>query len=503
MSQRLPKEVRPIAVVVVIGALMSILDTTIVNVALETLRTDLHTSLRTIQWVATGYLLALAAVIPLTGWAAERFGTKTVWMTVVGGFVVTSALCAAAWSAESLIVFRVLQGFAGGMVMPIGMITLAQAAGPAAMGRTMGVVGVPMLMGPVLGPVIGGLIVTNLSWRWIFLVNVPIGAIGLLLAARLLPGGRPTRAPKLDFRGFAMLSPGVALIVFGLAQVSQHGGLGTASATVPLVAGIGLVTAFVFHALHHPRPLVDVRLFAHRGFAAAAATTTLVGAALFGALLLLPLYYQVARQVSPLEAGLLMAPQGLGAALGMNTAGRWTDRVGAGRVVLVGIALLVVGTIPFTQVGPHTSYVLLAFALVVRGLGLGATMMPAMAAAYATLERDQVPRATPMLNVLQRTGGSLGIAVLAVILQNQITSELGAAAGRGGADASRSLSPAARARIAEPLAHAFATTYWWALVVTAIAAIPAFILARTEAQARREARRAAAAQAPEPEFAGV
>jgi MFS family permease len=166
-EDRLSPELKRVAVVVILGAIMSILDTTIVNVALQSLARDLDAPLSTIQWVATGYLLALATVIPLTGWAAERFGPRRVWMTVVAAFVATSALCGVAWSAESLIAFRVLQGLAGGMIMPIGMITLAQEAGPQRIGRVMSVVGVPMLLGPVLGPVIGGLIVTNASgWCW-------------------------------------------------------------------------------------------------------------------------------------------------------------------------------------------------------------------------------------------------------------------------------------------------------------------------------------------------
>src|SRR3954466_14052289 len=200
----MPKDIRPIAIVVVVGAIMSILDTTIVNVALQTLRTDLGASLATIQWVSTAYLLALSAVIPLTGWMAERFGPRTVWMGSVAGFVVTSGLCGLAWSAGSLIVFRVLQGLAGGMIMPIGMITLAQAAGPKRMGRVMSVVGVPMLLGPVLGPVLGGLIVDNASWRWIFYVNVPIALLALGLAAKLLKrdSGRAD-AGRLDWRGLA------------------------------------------------------------------------------------------------------------------------------------------------------------------------------------------------------------------------------------------------------------------------------------------------------------
>src|SRR3978361_1054608 len=175
-SEPLGREVWIVSAVVVIGVIMSILDTTIVNVALETLSRELHAPLNTIQWVATGYLLALATVIPLTGWMTERFGSKRIWMISVSLFGLGSALCGLAWSAESLIFFRVLQGFGGGMIMPVGMALLAQTAGPSRVGRVMSVVVVPSLLGPVLGPVIGGVIVDSVSWRWIFYVNVPIAA---------------------------------------------------------------------------------------------------------------------------------------------------------------------------------------------------------------------------------------------------------------------------------------------------------------------------------------
>jgi EmrB/QacA subfamily drug resistance transporter len=501
----LSPEIRKVAVVVIVGAIMSILDTTIVNVALESLSRDLDAPLSTIQWVATGYLLSLAMVIPLTGWAAERFGPRRVWMTAVSGFVCTSALCGLAWSAESLIAARVLQGFAGGMIMPIGMITLAQTAGPHRVGRVMSVIGVPMLLAPVLGPVLGGLIVTHLSWRWIFFVNLPIGIVGLALAARLMPAGRSIgragegAAPsKLDWQGLLLLSPGLALVVFGLSEVSTHGGV-TFARALPILVGLALVAAFVVHAWRVEWPLVDVRLFRERGFAAAGVTVFLVGGALFGALLVLPLYYQVGRGESALTAGLLMAPQGVGAALGMNRAGRLVDRTGGGRVVMAGLVMLMVGTIAFTQVAPNTSFWLLGGSLVLRGFGLGFTMMPAMAAAYATLEREQVPRATPMLNVVQRVGGSLGTAVLAVVLQRQITAQLGAAAGGGSIG---SVPDAARERVAGPLATAFAHTYWWAMAMTALALIPAAVLAVTERRAARERdrdreRQAATAPAPD------
>jgi EmrB/QacA subfamily drug resistance transporter len=503
----LPKDLRPIAIVVVVGAIMSILDATIVNVALQTLRSNLDVSLATIQWVSTGYLLALSAVIPLTGWMAERFGPRRVWMGSVAAFVATSALCGAAWSAHALIAFRVLQGLAGGMIMPIGMITLAQAAGPQRMGRVMSVVGVPMLLGPVIGPVLGGLLVDNLSWRWIFYVNVPVGALGLALAYRLLPAGRAAgraaeaghATPPLDKLGLLLLSPGVAAIVFGLSEVGTHRTLAVTSAWLPIVVGAAMVAAFVLRALRIDHPLVDVSLFRGRGFSAAAATTSLVGGALFGSMILLPLYYQVVRGLSPLDAGLMMAPQGLGAALGMNVGGRLTDRIGAGRVVPVGLLLLALGTIPYATIGGDTGYGILLVGLFVRGLGLGGTMMPAMAAAYATLDSPaRVPRATPMLNVLQRVGGSVGVAVLTVILENALQSEVAAATGGrgipGGGDGAvgATIPDAVRERLADPLGAAFAHAYTWSLVGILIALVPALVLMREERRARAAV--AAAAQ---------
>lgn len=491
-ENRLTPEVKAIAIVVVIGAIMSILDTTIVNVALETLSRDLRAPLATIQWVSTGYLLALATVIPLTGWAAERFGPKRVWMTVVAGFVVTSALCGMAWSADSLIAFRVLQGLAGGMIMPVGMITLAQAAGPRHMGRVMSVVGVPMLLAPVFGPVLGGLLIDNLSWRWIFFVNLPIGLVGLVMAARLLPSERAQgrSGGRLDLGGLALLSPGIATIVYGLSEVASSGSVTGVRVWAPILVGTVLVVAFARRSWFHDFPIVDIRLLRSTGFSASAATVMLVGAALFGGMLLLPLYYQIDRGLSPLAAGLLLAPQGIGAAIAMHWSGRLTDRIGGGPVVVAGLMTLIVGTLPFTQVTGSTSYVLLASTLVVRGIGLGFTMMPAMASAYALLDVSQVPRATPMLNVLQRIGGSVGTAVLAVVLQGQLAGAVPSAAGSGaggGEAVAQSLTPAARARLADPIAAAFAHTYWWSVALVAAAIVPAIVMWREQSRTRARA----------------
>ncbi|MDX6729359.1 MAG: hypothetical protein QOK49_4164, partial [Baekduia sp.] len=325
-----------VSIVVVLGTFMSILDTTIVNVAINTLSRDFDTSLATIQWVSTGYMLALATVIPLTGWAADRFGTKRLYMISIGLFLAGSALSGMAWSAESLIGFRVLQGLGGGMIMPAGMTILSRAAGPQRMGRVMSIVGVPMLMGPIIGPILGGWLVDDVSWRWIFYVNIPIGAIALLAARRLLATDEPAAHEKLDWLGLLLLSPGLAAFVYGLAETSSQGGVTSAQALIPMVAGVFLIGAFIAHALRSAWPLIDVNLFRNRTMSAASATTFSFAMAMFGAMFLLPLYYQVVRGQSALDAGLMLAPQGLGAAMAMPIAGRLTDTRGAGRIVPFG-----------------------------------------------------------------------------------------------------------------------------------------------------------------------
>lgn len=304
-----------ISAVVVMGALMSILSTTSVTVALAPLSQALGTSIDRIQWVITGYLLALATVIPVTGWAAERFGVRRLWLTTGATFVVASLLCGVAWSAGSLIAFRVVQGLAGGMIMPLGMIILAQAVGPARVGRAMSIVGVPMLLGPVFGPVLGGLLIEYVGWQWVFYVNIPVGIVGLFLAWRLLPSRRGGTAQRLDWVGLLLASPGIASLTFGLSEVPGHGGVGHPLVYVPILSGVALLSAFVWHARRVEDPLIDVRLFTSLRLAAATGTTFLLGLALYGSLLILPIYFQMLRGEGAMTTGILLMPQGVASAL--------------------------------------------------------------------------------------------------------------------------------------------------------------------------------------------
>ena len=469
-----------VASVVLLGAIMSILDTTVINVAINRLAIDFNAPLTTIQWVVTGYTLALAAVIPVTGWAADRFGTKRIYLSSLALFMLGSILCALAWSAGSLIAFRVLQGAGGGMIMPAAMTILTKTAGPHRMGRVMGIVGVPMLVAPILGPILGGWLVDDVSWRWIFLINVPIGIAAIVLGQIVLERDRPQPTHRLDWAGMALLSPGVTSLIFGLAESNGSDGFAAARSWLPIVAGAALIIGFFRHSSRTEEPLIDIRTFTHTRAGAAAGTLMLFAIAFFGALLLIPLYYQTVRGASALHAGLLVAPLGLGSMITMPVAGKLSDRHGSSAWAACGIPLLVIGMVPFAFVAATTSYVLLCGSTFVLGLGTGLAMMPTMTAAMQAVPPTAIARTSTAMNIIRQSGASTGTAILSVLLTSAINDRVFAGthpSGGGGFDALHALSPAAQARAAEPLAEAFAHTFVWGLVLLALAFIPALAMA--------------------------
>jgi EmrB/QacA subfamily drug resistance transporter len=459
---KIERHVWVISGVVILGMIMSILDTTIVNVALDTLSKDLHSSISEVQWVVTGYLLALAAVMPVSGWMARRFGAKRVYLVSLALFTLGSIACGLSSTLVALVVFRVLQGIGGGMIMPLAQLIMAQVAGPQRMGRVMGVVA---MLAPILGPVVGGLILQNLHWSWIFFVNVPIGVIAIYLGWRMLPETDSGEAGPLDRLGLALLPASAALTIFGISELGSGAPFGSTEVLAPLVAGIVLGVAFCLHALRIERPLLDIRLYANKVFAGASFTTFGLGAALFGAMILVPLYYQQVRHLSVIDTGLLNGPQGIGALIMMPIAGRLTERYGGGRIAIVGVSLLALSTIPLAFIDENTSYVTISAVLFVRGISIGLGFMPAMTAAFAAMKPEQLSDATPQINVVMRLGSAVGVAILAVVLQ------------RGSADA----------HTTAQLADAFAHTYWWAFGIALLSLLPCLMLLKAERPSDTEA----------------
>ncbi|MFD0361414.1 DHA2 family efflux MFS transporter permease subunit [Nocardia sp. GCM10030253] len=480
---KLDAAVFKVAGVVVLGAIMSILDITVVTVAIPTFQLEFDTSYAIAAWTMTGYTLALATVIPLTGWAADRFGTKRLYMMALTFFVLGSVLCSFAWNIESLIAFRVIQGIGGGMLMPLGMTIMTHAAGPQRIGRVMAVLGVPMLLGPIGGPILGGWLIDAFSWHWIFLINLPIGIVALVLAFIVFPSDNPEPSESFDFLGMLLASPGLALFLFGVSSIPEQGTIASAKVLTPAAIGLVLMVAFVFHALRTEHPLIDLHLFRNRSLTFAVLTMVLFAIAFFGAGLLLPSYLQQVRGESALAAGLLIAPQGLGAMLTMPIAGRLVDKIGPGKIVLFGIALIAVSTSFFTQLEADTSYLAMCGALFVMGLGMGCTMMPIMTAAIQTLTHQQVARGSTLMNIINQTAGSIGTATMSVVLTNLLKDQPFA----GPAIASNSnpaiagqLPPGAVEAGLKQAAEAFSNTYIVALVLIVLTLVPAFFLPRTK-----------------------
>ena len=442
---RLDPALLRLAGVMLIGVLAVVFDTTIVNVALDTLGHDLHVSVGTIQWVTTGYLLALGVAVPVTGWLTDRLGGKRIWMAALALFLAGSVGASLAGGAGTLIACRVVQGIGGGLMLPVLTTLLVQAADGAILGSAVALISLPIVLGPILGPLIGGLIVEHLSWRWLVWVNVPFCVAGLVLAWRLLPAFPGSGRARLDGPGVLLALPGIAAVVFGLARFS------TGTAWIPLTLGAALLIAFTVRARGlGARALVDVRLFRLRSFTGSILLLFLSGFALYGALLLVPLYFQQVRGFGPLSAGLFIAAQGVGVLGSRSLAGRLTARIGARWVAFAGLAVVARATVPFALAGASTGEWWLTAVLVVRGLGLGAVTIPVMAAAYHGLDRTEIPHASILTRTAQQIGGSFGTAVLAVVLQHY-------AAGHR-------------------LTVAFDVAFWWSIGCTAAALLLALLL---------------------------
>ncbi|MGN6606377.1 MAG: DHA2 family efflux MFS transporter permease subunit [Jatrophihabitans sp.] len=482
-SDKIDAGVLTLAGVVVLAAIMSILDITVVSVALPTFQKVFHATYANVAWTMTGYTLALATVIPLTGWAADRFGTKRLFMLAVALFVAGSVLCSTATSIGMLVTFRVLQGLGGGMLMPLGMTIMTHAAGPDRVGRVMAILGVPMLLGPIGGPILGGWLIQSASWHWIFLINLPLGAVALVYAFVILPKDAPSPSQSFDLLGMLLLSPGLALTLFGVSSIPDKHTVLASRVLIPAAIGLVLILAFVFHALRKDHPLIDLHLFKNRQLTVAVITMALFAIAFFGAGLLFPSYFLQVRGEKTLSTGLLLIPQGLGAMLTMPVAGQLVDRIGPGKVVLTGLCLIVPSMGVFTFVTATTPYWVLLLGLFVMGLGMGCTMMPAFTAAVQTLTHAQVARGSTLVNILQQVSSSIGTATFSVILTNQ---ELGKHPLKEFVQASQQQSkptgpppsPAQLHTVYGQLADSFATTYTVGVVLVALCLVPAFLLPR-------------------------
>lgn len=473
-DDRLEPALRRFIAVILLGGTMGIIDGTVVAVGVHTLARHFHTSLSTVGWVSTGYLLALTIAIPITTWAVGRYGVRRLWLSGLVLFLIASLAAGLAWNIASLLVFRVVQGAAAGILDPLLLMILARAAGPARAGRVMGLMGVVLSSGPVLGLIVGGVVLDALDWRWIFFINLPIGAIAFPGAFKLLPADAPEAdAPRtrLDLLGVALLGPGVALLVLALSQAADHSGFGVWQVWAPLAAGVVLLLGYAGHALRErgTPPPIDLRLFTRPSFTAAVGVMALIGLATFANMFILPLYYQQLHHHGALAAGLLLAPYGVGCAAAMPTAGRLSDRLGPRNLARWGALVGAAGTALLVVSGTSTPDVVPVLGAVVFGVGLSFVGAPTMGSLYRTLPPQLVPQGSSTLYILNQIGAAVGIAVITLILQTQ-----------GGATAARG----------------FHDAYWFVLGAVVLVLAASFVLpGRPEAVPAGEAEAAEAAEA--------
>ena len=487
--------------VCILATVMAILDITVVSVAQRTFIDQFGSSQAVVGWTMTGYTLALATVIPVTGWAADRFGTKRLFMGSVLAFALGSLLCAVASNILQLIVFRVVQGIGGGMLMPLGFMILTREAGPGRLGRLMSILSIPMLLAPIGGPILGGWLIDTSSWRWIFLINLPIGLVTFVLAAVVFSRDHPARSETFDVVGALLLSPGLATFLFAVSSIPRCGTVADRRVLIPATIGLALIAGFVVHAWRRAdHPLIDLRLFQNKVLTSANLTMLVFATAFFGAGLLLPSYFQQVLHLTPMQAGVHMIPQGLGAMLTMRLTGPLVDRQGPGKIVLVGIALITAGLGAFAfGVAKQAEYLpMLLVGLAIMGLGMGCTMMPLSVASVQALTPHQIARGTTLMSVSHQVGGSMGTALMSMILTNQFNrSENISAANKlaslhqkaatsgmpvdQAAIPRQALAPGFAGNVLHDLSHAYTAVFVIAVILVVCTTIPAAFLPKKPA----------------------
>ena len=499
---RLDSRLWMITVACTLLPVMVTLDATVVNVAQPTLIDEFSSTQAEVAWTVTGYTLAIAAVIPLTGWAANRFGTKRLVLGSVLLFSLGSMLCALAPSITLLVAFRALQGLGGGMLMPLQLIILARAAGAERLGRVLTISMVPILMSPICGPILGGWLIDSFGWQWIFLINIPIGLLTVALAGWVLPQDVPLPKESLDVFGLLLLPPGLLLFLYGVSRLPERGTIADRCVWVLPAVGVLLIGAFVIHALcRADRALVDLRLLKNRGVAAANATRFLFASTFFGSCLLFPGYFQQVLSKTPFQAGLFLIPQTLGAAAVIPIVGRVMEKRGPRGIVLSGTTLAVMGMGVFVYGASrhHVDSSVVLAGLAMFGVGSGCMMTPVSWSAVHTLHSSEVAYGSTLFNVNHNTAASLGAALMSVILTSRLNGSASIAAAsradsireeaaRRGLSAdlsklpSQVLAPDFLQHVANDLSRAYAGVFIVAMILIAATAVPASFLPKRPAR---------------------
>lgn len=445
---------------IIVGMIMVILDNTVVNVAIPTLVKDFHSSLSVVQWTVTGYTLSLSAVIPLSGWLSDKLGAKRLFVLSIALFTLGSVLCSTADSAGLLITYRVIQGLGGGMVMPVGLAFVYRLAPPDKVGSLMGMLGIPMLLAPAAGPILSGWFVEYSTWHWIFLINLPIGIVGVIFGILWLPNIARKLATALDVVGM-ILGP-IAFVTLSYA-VNEGGsdGWGATRTIASLVIGVAVLTAFVIVEVRHPQPLLELRMFKSGNFTRGVIVLWVSQIALFGAIIIVPLYLQNVRGYGAFHTGLIMLPQAITSAVFMPLGGRLFDKIGARPLAATGLGTVTAALIWLSQVTTSTPLIQTMIPLAMMGAGMGLAMMPLNTHVLQAAPRDLVSRVTPLTSAGQQVMVSFSVAGLTGFLTSRVTYYM-----------------ASHHSLADASVFAFGDTYLLAAAIAVIGFFISFVVSR-------------------------
>ncbi len=411
-----------VAGVVIFGLFMTILDTTIVNIAIPRLQNAFGANLTTVQWVLTGYTLVQGVATPLTAFLSQRLGQKRLYLLALTGFTIGSALCGLSLNLPMLIFFRVIQGATGAFLAPLAITLLYSEFPLEERGLALGTLGIPILLAPAIGPTLGGYIVTFMGWQLIFYINLPVGIIGIILGSIFLRQSPAERRTHFDIPGFVFSALGLALLLYGISDASTDGWEST-KVLGCLVSGILLLVIFVIIELsiasHERQPLLDIRVFASGPFTTSTIATILVTFALYGGLFILPIYLQDLRGLSPFQAGLLLLPQAFASMIASVVSGRLVDKIGVRAVIIPGLVALAIALWLFSSLGISTPYGTIQVGLIVRSFALGFCFQPLYVSAFSEIQPPRLPQATAVSTTVRFVVSSFAVAVMATLVQSE------------------------------------------------------------------------------------
>ena len=463
---------RIVAVAFVVSVFMDVLDVTIVNVALKTIGDKFGASATGLEWVVTGYLLSLAVWIPASGWVGDRIGTKRVFLFALGMFTMGSALCGLSWNIGALIAFRVVQGIGGGMLVPVGTAMLYRAYPPSERARASAVLSIPSVLGPALGPVLGGVITTHTSWRFIFLINVPIGVAAFVFGLLYLKESTEPTVGSFDYKGFALSATGFGLVIFGLSEVPRRG-WSSPVAVIPTMVGLVVVAALIVYELRQSAPMLAFRLYTNRAFRSANFVGFVGMGAFIGSIFILPLFLQNYRGLSPQESGLTTFTQALGFIAVSRFVGLAYMRLGPRRLMVAGLALSAVINLNFLWVDGHTNLWWIRLIMFGRGLCLPMLFIPLQASAFATISLPDTGRASSLFSTQRQLASAVGVAILGAILFTGLRVKTAAAVAAG----------ATSEGVQRAQLDAYHRAFLWVVIFYAVGAVAALFVRDADAAA--------------------